>query len=79
MNTKKLTRYTIHNTFHKSEVSFLAPHNPDGAYAAYVEFNYIDYSAHKDSDEYKAAHRKLLRIKRVLCGMSDCQCGGMIK
>ena len=74
-----MTRYTIKNTFHRTEVSFLAPYNPDGAYAAYVDLNYTDYSAHKDSMEYHQAHKKLLRIKRLLCGNKDCKCDGMIE
>ena len=71
-------KYTIENTFHHTTVSFIAPINHDGAFAAYSELNYDEFSKHKDSSEYKAAHRKLLRIKKVLCGMKDCHCGGMI-
>lgn len=79
MNLLKYTRYTLVNTFHNTEVSFLASHNSGGAYAAYVALRKIEWSAHKDSEEYTTAHRKLLRIERILCGMKDCMCGGMIR
>ena len=72
-------KYTLENTFHNTQVSFLAPFHHDGAYAAYCDLCYAEHGEPKDSEEYQTAHRKLLRIKRVLCGMSDCQCGGMIR
>lgn len=71
--------YKLINTFHNTEVSFLAKENIDGAYAAYTELCYNEFSKHKDSEEYQSAHRKLMRIKKVLCGSSECQCGGMIE
>lgn len=74
-----MRKYTLENTFHNTKVSFLAKENPDGAYAAYVDLNYIEDSAHKDSEEYHQAHRKLQRIKRILCGNSECKCAGMIR
>lgn len=75
----KNVKYTLQNTFHHTEVSFIAPCHPDGAFAAYAELCHTEYSAHKDSIEYQQAHTKLLRIKRTLCGMADCHCGGMIR
>jgi hypothetical protein len=57
----------------------LAPENIDGAYAAYTELMYVEHSAYRDSEEYQVAHRKLARIKKVLCGSKACQCGGMIR
>ena len=72
-------KYTIENTFHNTVVSFLAPAYHDNAFEAYSELNYDEFYIDKDSEEYKKAHRKLLRIKKVLCGMKDCQCGGSIR
>lgn len=81
MNLLKQTRYTLVNKFHNTTVSFLAPYNHDGAYAAFLELDETEFSAHKDSDAYKTAHRKLLRIRRELCPHNgkSCKCSGMIR
>lgn len=72
------TRYSLINTFHNTTVGFIGDYNADGATAAYTDLCHAEFSSHKDTEEYKISHRKLLRIKKVLCGDKHCHCGAMI-
>lgn len=75
----KTVKYTVINTLHNTQASFLAAFNRDGAYAAYLSIIDTVHSQHQDSEKHHKAKQKLSRIWRKLCGISGCMCGGMIR
>lgn len=73
-----MKKYTITNTFHNTEASFLAKDNHDGALAAFYDLLERE-NAHLS--DYKTVHRKVLRIQKALCphSASSCKCMGMVR
>ena len=71
---EKIMKYTLHNTFHGTTVSFFASSHEDGALGAFFS---LSYDADMLGD--KKAQEKIKRIKKALCGNPACGCAGMIR
>lgn len=63
-----MMKLILRNSFHNTKITILAE---DGVspYAAYQDIACLAYSGDK------SAKRKLQKINRSLCGMTDCKCG----
>ena len=68
-----MKKLILQNTFHNTKCAILAD---DGIspYAAYQDLMAQAYAC-MDQDTQRKARRKLARINRTLCGMTDCKCG----
>jgi len=66
----KNARITLRNTFHGTECAVLLPRiykdEPSANPWHFIELN---------SSHDKAQRRRMQRVKRLLCGVSDCKCG----
>ena len=68
-----MKKLILRNSFHRTECTILADEG-DSPYAAYQTISAIAYSS-LNIDERRRARRKLARINKALCGMTDCKCG----
>lgn len=68
-----MKKLILRNSFHGTQCVILADEG-DSPYAAYQTIAVTAYSS-MDTDEQRRARRKLARINKALCGMSDCKCG----
>lgn len=66
----KNAKITLRNTFHGTECTVLLPEiykdEPSANPWHFIELNASHDKAHK---------RRMQRVKRLLCGVSGCQCG----
>ena len=69
MNKSKMHKITLSNRFHNTEVSILAPMGIDTEVEAWMWLQEQGYHFHSPR------RSTYLRVRRVLCGMSDCSCG----
>jgi hypothetical protein len=73
----KFHRYTLHNSFHRTEATILLPELPESERDAWRDIEAAAWKETNTGTDRAAgpATAKMKRIARALCGMKDCCCG----
>jgi hypothetical protein len=69
---------TLKNSFHNTEITITVPDDiRERQLSAWDYVQLQDHQAAQDRKTYanSSSHRLLLKIKKTLCGTSDCSCG----
>lgn len=75
---KQMKKITVQSKFHNTEATFFVPEYVEDSLDAMI---WIEGEAYREESQlyYGPARAKYARIKRALCGVSECRCYAAVK